>query len=105
MDTKSNFRIKEKLDNQGYAEEIIPSGKQLSNRRTYLTQLLLGELEEYKRRFFQWLNDHEGKIKNAKSHDLIIISHQLTKDNFILIVSSKSLLNNAATESKNGKIS
>jgi len=44
MDTKSNFRIKEKLENQGYEEEINPSGKQLSNRRTYLTQLLLGEL-------------------------------------------------------------
>jgi len=104
MDAKSNFRIKEKLENQGYAEEIIPTGKQLSNRRTYLTQSLLGELaKNTKGGFFQWLNNHEVKFENAKSHDLIIISHQLTKDNFILIVSSQSLLNNAATESINGE--
>ena len=71
MNAKSNFRIKEKLDFQGFAEDLIPTGKQLSNKRTYLFKMLLGELgKNTEGGFCQWIKDNEVKFEGFGDNNL-----------------------------------
>ena len=103
MDSKSNFRIKEKLEAENFHDDVISTGKQLSNRRSYLKTMLLGELSRNTESgFYQWLKNHEVNFEEAKDHDLFVVAHKLSKENFVLIVTSKSLLKNVPKENQSG---
>jgi len=59
QDSKSNFKIKEKLESEGFAEEVIPNSKQITNRRHYLRKITLKEMSlNTKGGFYKWLKEH-----------------------------------------------
>ena len=101
LDSKSNFRIRTKLEESGFPSGIIPTGKQLSNRRFYLMKLMLKELaNNTEGGYYSWLKQNQVDFKKAGPHDLLLIDSQLTEKDFILVFSSKSFLQNASKESK-----
>ena len=103
QDSKSNFKIKAKLEEEGFDENVIPTGKQLSNRRTYLIKVLLKELaSNTEGGFYSWLEKNKNDFNKAGLHDMIVIDNKLIDNNFVLIVSSKALLQNALKESQEG---
>jgi len=65
--------------------------------------MLLGELSRNTESgFYQWLKNHEVNFEEAKDHDLFVVAHKLSKENFVLIVTSKSLLKNVPKENQSG---
>jgi len=56
-DAKSNFRKKQKLEDEDkFPEDVIPCGKQLSNRRSYLREKMSKDLSQNtERSFYRWL--------------------------------------------------
>lgn len=102
QDGKSNFKIKQSLEQQGFVEEVIPDNKQISNRRFYLRSLILGDLaNNTKGGFFTWINEHKKDFNTASPHELIIISYELKETDFRLLLTTKSLLENATKENAN----
>lgn len=98
---KSNFKIKQDLENHGFSEELIPENKQLSNRRTYLKSLILGELaNNTKGGFYTWLQEHSKDFTQANPHEMLALAHDLNDKDFRLLISTKSLLKNAVRESR-----
>ena len=101
-DGKSNFKIKKFLQEEGFNDDIIPDNRKISNRRSYLKSLILGELyQNTKGGFYTWLKNHTKDLPNASDHEMIIISHELNDTDFRLIISTKSLLRNAVKENRN----
>lgn len=99
---KSNFKIKKFLEDEGFNDDVIPDNKQLSNRRRYLKSIILGELcQNTKGGFYSWLKDHTKDFSDASNHEMIIISHELNDKDFRLVLSTKSLLENAVKENQN----
>jgi len=41
---------------------------------------------------YRWLNDNNIEFSQASPNDFMVLSHSITNDDFILIVSTKSLL-------------
>jgi len=89
------------LEEDFFNEEVIPSGKQLSNRRSYLRMKMFQDLSQNTEGgFYRWLNDNNVEFSQANPNDFMVLSHSITSDDFILIVSTKSLLNNVVKENK-----
>jgi len=101
LDAKSNFRIKAKLEGLQFNEEVIPTGKQLSNRRTYLRKKMFEDFaKNTKGGFIKWIIDNHHEFSKAGPHDFMVLSHKLENDDFVLVVSTKSLLNNGKKKSR-----
>ena len=61
----------------------------------------MGELvSNTKGGFYQWLQGNSKQFDKGKDHDLFILSHKLEEDDFVLIVSTKALLQNTIKENK-----
>ena len=56
-DAKSNFRKKQKLEDEDkFPEDVIPCGKQFSNRRSYLRKKMFKDLLlNTEGSFYRWL--------------------------------------------------
>ena len=98
----SNFKITEKLkDIYKVPEDLIPNNDQITNRRFYLKTVITDELKNNtKGSFAKWREENNVAFETALPHDFLILDHILTEDDFVLIVSTPSLLLNAIKQDK-----
>lgn len=86
--------IKFLKDEKKVKEEILPTNRQLTDRRYHLKKVVLKHLKENtKGKFVNWFNLHKDFDK--QNNDLICLSYILEENNFILLFTSKALLKNA----------
>lgn len=96
----SNFRILEKLkDVIKVPEEIVPSNDQLTNRRFYLKTIITGDLaKNTKGGFIKWKEENSVEFSSALPHDLIVLKYFLDENDFMMLVSTPSLLRNCVKQ-------
>lgn len=95
-----NFKIIQKLEEEKIESSLIPTNSQISDRRYYLKNIILGELKKNtKGGFLNWYEENNSKFQDCGDHELIIVNYLLEKDNFILLITTKGLLKNAINQS------
>jgi len=103
----SNYKIRTLLEeDDDVPESAIPEEKQLTNRRYYLKKEILKELNtNTKGGFTKWLNKHSIEYKKAEEHRMLVIASKLDKNNFILVLSTKAMLNNLILQAQGSNYS
>ena len=98
----SNFKIINFLDSTiKVPSDLIPTNVQLTDRRHYLGRIILQELKKNtKGGFYSWLEANNLKIERATDHDFLILAHLLDNNNFVLIFSTRSLLQNGIKQAE-----
>jgi len=78
-------------------EDKLPSVNQLTRFRCDYNSKRINEITvKDKKNFLQWIENN--KINKEKLNDLFVVNYRLEKDNFISVLSSIILLNNAKEE-------
>jgi len=97
----TNYEILEELDENNIPETIIPTHKQISNRRFYYKNKILYDLKDHsKGSYDKWVNEHKGSLSNCGDHDFIILSSNLKEQDFMLLVTTKALLSNSKAQAE-----